>query len=114
MLGIATKIFNRAVIGTRLGVSSINVETLTANKTLKLADAMLQSLDPGGSARDVTLPPEVGSLGQMFMIANTADAAEVITVKDDGGNTIVTPTQNESCFVWCDGTGWHGMVGAES
>lgn len=109
-----SKVFNRDVRARRFSVHEINVETLTGAKTLTVADAQIQSLDPGGAGRTITLPPEAGSLGHMFMIANTADAAEILTIQDDGGNTIVTPTQNESCFVWCDGTGWHGLVGSEA
>ena len=72
----------------------------------------IQSLDPGGSGREVTLPVAAPKLaGLDFLIENTADAAEVLTVKD-GGVTICTPTQNENAYVWCDGVAWRGTVGA--
>lgn len=89
--------------------SGSNVETLAANKTLSAADAPIQVLDPGGSGRDVTLPAE--SLKLAFWIHNSADAAEVLTVKDDGGSTVCTPTQNEAALVVSDGTTYRGIVG---
>lgn len=91
---------------------TVNTETLAADKTLDVDDAVIQALDPGGAGRAVNLPAEAASTGMMFWIVNTADAAEVLTVKNDGGGTIVTPTQNENAIVICDGTTWHGLVGA--
>jgi len=89
-----------------------NAETLAGNKTLVVADAPIQALDPGGSGRDVTLPAEASSAGLTFIVRNTADAAEVLTIKDDGAATICTPTQNETALVWCDGSSWYGLVGS--
>lgn len=86
-----------------------NTETLAANKTLIGKDSRHQRLDPGGSARDVTLPAEATSKGLVFEILNTADAAENLVVKDDGASTIVTISQNEKATVVCDGTAWVHM-----
>ena len=94
--------------------AGVNVETLAADKTLTHDDVELQVLDPGGAARNVDLPAEEESAGLRFVIANTADAAEVITVRNDAAGTICTPTQNETAVVWCDGTNWHGLVGADA
>ena len=88
--------------------------TLAADLTLTTKDAPVQFIDPGGAARNVTLPAEASSEGLVFFIQNTADAAEVLTVRDDTPATVVTPTQNEGCVVYCDGTTWHGFVGAEA
>lgn len=94
----------------RLGSSlGANTETLAANKTLIVSDPVHQRLDPGGSARDVTLPAEADSLDLRFEILNTADAAEDLTVKNDGGGTIVTISQNEKATVVFDGTDWVHM-----
>jgi len=90
-------------------LAGANVETLAANKTLTTADANFQKLDPGGSARDVTLPAEASSTGSVFYIMNAADAAENLVVKDDGASTIVTINQNEAAIVICDGTSWVHM-----
>lgn len=94
--------------------NSSSVETLADNKTLAADDARIQVLDPGGAGRDTTLPAEAASTGVDFIVHNSADAAEVLTIKDDGGGTICTPTQNESAHVFCDGTTWRGLVGANN
>ena len=62
----------------------------------------------------MTLLAEADCTGYVLFIANAADASEVLTIEDDGSNTLVTPAQNESAIIWCDGTAWHGLVGAEA
>lgn len=97
--------------------SSGTVETLAGARTITAAEADVQTIwafDCGGAARTLTLPAEATSVGYVLLIANASDGAEVLTIEDDGTNTVVTPTQNESCVVWCDGVAWHGLVGAES
>lgn len=99
----------------RMAVKAL--ETLSGNRTLTIAEVekyQAFAFDPGGASRDLTLPPEADCTGAFLFIANKADAAEVITVKNDGAGTIVTPTQAESACVWCDGTNWYGFVGANS
>lgn len=91
-----------------------NAETLAADKVLTHDSAQLQLLDPGGAARNVDLPAEEESAGLFFVIANRADMAEIITVRNDGGTTICTPTQNETAIVFCDGTNWVGLVGDDA
>ena len=88
--------------------------TLAGNITLVKQSPTLQYMDPGGAARTVTLPAEADSDGLVFVIVNRADAAEVITVQDDGTTTIVTPTQNEVAVCFCDGVGWSGFVATEA
>ena len=83
-----------------------NTETLTGTKTLAVLDAQIQYLDPGGAGRDVVLPAEASSNGYMFWIVNTADATETLTVKDDGGATIGSVTQDKAKWFCCDGTTW--------
>lgn len=89
-------------------------ETLSATKVLITSDPTIQMLDPGGAARNVDLPAEEDSLGLVFIISNEADAAEIITIRNDAAATIATPTQGESAIVWCDGTSWRGLVGADT
>jgi hypothetical protein len=92
-----------------------NTQTLAATKTLICDDPYYQVLDPGGAGRDVVLPVEAASKGLSFHIKNSADAAEVLTIKaSDGSTTVCTPTQSESALVTCDGTTWHGMVAANN
>lgn len=91
--------------------SVATAETLSGNRTLTNAEiqaAHIWSFDPGGSARDLTLPTvAAANTGLVLFIANTADAAEVLTIKD-GVGTICTPTQGESAVVWCNGVTWDG------
>ena len=119
---------------------SANAETLSAAKSLAVTDAKYQFLDPGGSGRNVDLPDlraktsdsnseGTGTYGTdryidmnsgYFVISNTADAAEVITVRGWNGSsttgTICTPTQNETATVWWTGTtsGWIGIAGSDA
>lgn len=67
-------------------------------------------VDPGGAARTILLPPEAECEDQMFLIINTADAAETLTVEEDSGTTtIVALLRNESVWVHCDGTKWRAV-----
>jgi len=84
--------------------------TLSADLTLDASSANYLRIDPGGAARDVTLPAEESSEGLFFRIYNIADAAEALTVKNDGGDTIETFSQNEHGLVGCDGTAWKVYV----
>lgn len=90
-----------------------NTETLDATRVLLNTDCVLQYLDPGGAARTVLLPPEA-ERNHLFIIVNTADAAEILTVKEDSDTTTILPL-GESCsgiFV-CNGTSWKGLIQTE-
>jgi hypothetical protein len=78
------------------------IETLSGDKTIADADAMILKMDPGGSDRDVTLPAEadVSPAGRLYWIINAADAAENLVIKNDAGGTIATANQNESVVVY--------------
>lgn len=84
----------------------LSVRTLSGTDTLTAQHRPIQRLDPGGSARNVDLPAEATSKDMWFLIVNAADAAENLTIRDDGANTIATANQNEGALVWCDGTTW--------
>lgn len=93
----------------------LTAETLAATRVITSAEVLESSVftfDPGGAARDVTLPdPTVANmLGQFVVIVNSADAAEIITIDDTVGD-IATPTQNESAWCVCDGVRWRASVG---
>lgn len=87
-----------------LRLEDTNRETLSGAKTLSASDPMVQSLDPGGAGRDVNLPAEENGL--VFVIANRADAAEALTIKDDGGTSLATVNQDDVAYAISDGTGW--------
>lgn len=93
--------------------AQVNTETLAADKVLTHDSPTFHFLDPAG-ARNLDLPAEEESAGLFFVIANKADAAEVITIRNDAGGTVCTPTQAETAIVFCDGTTWAGLVGASS
>lgn len=101
----------------QLKAGSVLTETLTGARTLSFVEIhkySILSLDPGGSARDVTLPPASAALdGMCIFLENTADAAEVITVKD-AATAICTPTQNETAILYCRAGVWKGIVGASN
>lgn len=93
--------------GNPLARERIGAVTLAGTLTLTLQYRPVLRLDPGGSGRDVNLPAENVSDGLAFEIVNAADSAETLTVKDDGGGTIVAIAQNEKATVVCDGTTWY-------
>ena len=119
---------------------SSNAETLSGAKTLAVTDSKYQFLDPGGSGRNVDLPDmrtlttDINSEGTgdagtdryadtqggFFVISNTADAAEVITVRGWNGSsttgTIMTPTQDETAVCYWTGAtnGWIGIAGSDA
>jgi hypothetical protein len=61
----------------------------------------------------VLLPAE--EAGLFFVIVNSADAAETLTVKEDSGTTTIsTIAQNKAAILVCDGTTWRTLVGGVS
>lgn len=88
------------------------VATLAGTLTLTTEHPPLIVVDPGGAGRTVLLPAEASSLGLTFIIKNTADAAEDLTVKEDSNTTTIgTVSQNEAAFFFCDGVTWYALVG---
>lgn len=80
-------------------------QALGAALTLTTAHPNRLVLDPGGAARNVTLPAEASGL--WFEITNSADAAENLTILEDAGSVtqaIVGPGQ--TITLWSDGTSW--------
>lgn len=99
-------------------VGSSTTETLTGTRTItatEVANFTVFSFDPGGAGRNVDIPAaSAANAGQFLIIANKADAAEVLTVRAGGVTTVVTPTQGETCFVVSTGSEWVGIAGANS
>lgn len=97
--------------GNRLGVLE---QTLTGTFSVPSDAPHVLALDPGGAARTVKLPASPQK-GDFYVLINTADAAEVITVQDSDGNALVpacTPTQSETAFIfYINATlGWRSTV----
>ncbi len=91
--------------GKRISIPGLSaIETLSGNLTIDTTYGNLMALDPGGSARDVTLPAAFDGGG--YLIVNTADAAETITVKDSGASTVATVAQNRAVVVTSNANGW--------
>ena len=68
-------------------------------------------LDPAGGAKTILLPAEADSKDLVFIVTNTADAAETITVEEDSStSSIGTVAQNASGMFHCDGTTWRKIV----
>lgn len=92
----------------RLGiVSGYHGETLTGALTLDGTYPNFLGLDPGGASRNVTLPDVTGLNGMMYLIANKADAAENLVIKNAAGDTIATANQNEAAYIVCNGSVWY-------
>ena len=98
--------------------SRVLTETLTGARVLtaaEVADNYIYAVDPGGAARNIDLPATSAALaGQEFVLINTADAAEAITVRlTAGGATVATVEQNEHVRLTCVSAtagSWVGMV----
>ena len=86
--------------------------TAAANQTVITSNVLL--IDPAGSGRNITLPAEASSTGLFLLIFNTADGAEALTIKDDGGTDIIVLDQNQHGIVFCDGTNFIGFMGGET
>lgn len=94
----------------------MNVDTLSGDITLDGSSASAQALDPDGAGRTITLEdlssdPEALN-GQMFVIINTADAAEDLTINDGvDDSTVATVGQGDMGFFFWDAEG-EAWVGA--
>lgn len=95
--------------------SGLRIQSMTAAATAEMAIGVdwptMLLLDPSGAARTILLPPEADSKDLVFIIVNTADAAETITVEEDSSTTSIgTVAQNTSGMFHCDGTTWRKIV----
>lgn len=99
-------------------VGSSTTETLTGARVItatEMQNFTVFCFDPGGAGRNVDVPTAAASnAGQFLIISNEADAAEVLTVRNGGAATIVTPTQGETAFIVSTGSKWIGVAGANS
>ena len=87
--------------------SDNNTETLTGNKTLVVADAPVQLLDPDGTDRDVIMPAESDSTNLMYWVGNTSGADELLVIKNDSGTVIISVGWDECGWLYCNGSTWY-------
>lgn len=84
----------------------------TAEMAIQTTWPPILYLDPAGGAKTVLLPAEADSEGLVFLIVNTADASETITVEEDSSTTSIgTVAQNGFGLFHCDGTTWRKVLG---
>lgn len=82
-----------------------NTMLATGNITLTDSDKVIQFVDPGGSDREIALPT-VSINNHGFLIKNTADAWEKLTVKS-GSTVLCTLHKAEMAWVISSGTVWN-------
>ena len=104
--------FFKKVSTERLNFTGVNTSVMAADLVLTAESPTLQFLDPNAATRDVDLPAEALSVGKCFFLMSTAGGAEDLVMKDDGGGTIITISQNEAGIVFCNGIVWKGFMGA--
>jgi hypothetical protein len=121
------------------GTKYNSAEVQSGAPSLTATSAKYQFIDPDGSGRNCDLPDlrdstndttsGTGTVGTdvfadhssgSFVISNTANGAEVITIRGWNGSsatgTICTPTQNETAILtWTGATnGWIGIAGSDA
>lgn len=79
----------------------VNIEQISANKTLTYSDAQYQRLDAQSGGLDVILPAEKD--GAVFVINCQGNS---FTVKDDAGATVKILSLGEGGLFACDGSAW--------
>jgi hypothetical protein len=78
--------------------------TMTGDETLTTTSAVYQFLDPNGSDRNLDLPNAT-----MFVVKNTGDGGEVITVRDASDVTIDEVDNGVTLTFRWDGSAWQVM-----
>ena len=102
----ATSILCQTPLFTSFG-GSFNEQTLAGPKTLVIADAAEQLLDPDGATRVVTLPALASSDGLPIWIHNTGtDAADILDVQNPAAATVETIPAGTAAKFKGDGAKW--------
>lgn len=88
----------------------VHVQALGGAATVDRDMPFMAFIDPNGATRVLTLP--AAERGLIWLITNTADAAEDLTISDPvGPTTRGTISQNEGALVYSDGVRWYVAVG---
>lgn len=91
-------------------VNGFHAEALAGDLALDASYPTFLRIDPAGANRDITLDPEADAEDAIRLIANSADAAEDLVVKDDAGATIATINRDEGAILYCDGEAWNLVI----
>ena len=83
----------------------VNIEQISANKTLTYKDSMFQRLDAQSGSLEVILPEEKN--GGVFIINCQGNS---FTVKDPAGTTVKILSTNEGGLFACNGTSWKQFI----
>jgi hypothetical protein len=106
----ATKPFGSPL---RFGLNGegVNIETISAARTMDAYGATVQILNGGASNRDVTLPPIATSNGMLVIVQNSGTTNDLV-VKDNAGTpaTIATLKPNSGAAFLCNGTTWYPVL----
>lgn len=83
-----------------------DVSATAGNTALTRKSGHWQEIDPNGAARDVTLQAVTPQdNGDWFVISNTGEGAEDLTIKDASGATVTTVKPGEVAAVFVDSAG---------
>ena len=103
--------FWRPLIKQGMKFASQTIVLAADNYAIDIDQPPVLWIDPAGS-KDVLLPLATTAKFLFFVIINTADAAENLTVKDVAeAGTITVIGQNEIGVYFCDGATWRGFTG---
>ncbi len=82
-------------------------KTISDGHTLTDKDSLFQSIDGGGSARNIVLPAEKD--GRVYCIKNSG-ASHNLDVQNDAASILVTLSPNEVAVLVSSDTAWHVMI----
>lgn len=87
--------------------------TLTGAYTIPANANVVQMLDNGGSARNVTLPDEASHRGKFLFVYSTNAGAVAITFLGSGGGALTPATTiaaRKGVLLFCDGVAWFPIL----
>lgn len=84
---------------------AVNVETLSAGRSILTTDKQVQLLDPNGANRDVTLYASP-TAGDSFTFRNSGTGGFNLVLKNNAGTTLVTIGNGVVVAVLYNGTNW--------
>ena len=83
------------------------LKTIADGHTLTDKDSLFQSIDGGGSDRNIVLPAEKD--GRVYCIKNSG-ASNNLDVQNDAASILVTLSPNEVAVLVSSDTAWHVMI----